>query len=131
MAPEAQHPQNDGAASSPAPRGAGAPPVELVEERVETVDLRRAPKITVFLIAGAALGIVLAMILTFAFHGSDAPSPNTSIVYSTGQVFGFLALICGVAGLAIGGIVALILDRTVGRRTRRVTVDRETVTSVD
>jgi len=36
-----------------------------------------------------------------------------------------------VIGVALGGIVALILERTVGRRTRRVEVDRERVTTVD
>lgn len=97
-----------------------------VDDEIQRVRVRRAPKIPVFLVLGAALGIFVAMILTFAFDGSANPAPNGA-VYSSGQVFGFLALICGAAGLALGGVVALILDRTVGRRSREVTVDHETV----
>jgi hypothetical protein len=104
---------------------------ELIEDRVETVSVRRAPKFAVFLVMGALVGLVVAMILTFAFHGEQEASPNTGLVYSIGQVFGFVALLCVAAGVALGGIVALVFDRTVGRRTRQLTVDRETVTTVD
>jgi NhaP-type Na+/H+ or K+/H+ antiporter len=102
----------------------------LVEDRIETATVRRAPKYSVFLIAGAALGILVALILTFAFNGTDEPSVE-GVVYSTGQVFAFLALIGIAVGIALGAIVALILDRTVGRRTRKVTVDRESIHVVD
>ncbi|GAA1999038.1 hypothetical protein GCM10009739_05960 [Microbacterium ulmi] len=53
------------------------------------------------------------------------------MIYSQGQVFGFLALICIAGGVALAGAVALVFDRTVGRRTRDVEVDRETVHVVD
>jgi hypothetical protein len=96
-------------------------------EEVQTLRVRRAPKYGVFLVLGAALGVVAAMILTFAFSGTDQVSPNTGIEYSPLQVFGFIVLICVPVGLAIGGIVALIFDRTVGRRTREVRVDHERV----
>ncbi|RLK52319.1 potassium transporter Trk [Microbacterium telephonicum] len=98
------------------------------EHRIEKAQLRRAPKYGVFLALGAALGIIAALILTFAFAGGqDATdeSPFTGVTYTTTQVFGFVALICIPVGLALGGVVALILDRTVGRRTREVTVDHE------
>jgi hypothetical protein len=110
------------------PHGAHA---ELIEDRLETVAVRRAPKFAVFLVVGALLGLIVAMILTFAFHGEQEASPNTGLVYSIGQVFGFVALLCVAAGVAVGGIVALVFDRTVGRRTRQLTADRETVTTVD
>ncbi len=67
------------------------------------------------------------MILTFAFDGTVDVSPNTGMVYSQTQVFGFLALICVTVGVVVGGVVALILDRVFARRTREVTVDRESV----
>ncbi|WP_203580977.1 potassium transporter Trk [Microbacterium hibisci] len=100
---------------------------ERSQDRIETVSVRRAPKISVFLILGAALGVLVAMILTFAFNGTAEASPNTGGEYSQGQVFGFLTLICVPVGLALGGIVALVLDRRSRRRTREIAVDHESV----
>lgn len=90
--------------------------------------MRRAPKISVFLLAGAALGIVAAMGLTFAFGGTEDASPNTGLEYSQGQVFGFLALICIPVGLAVAGLIALVFDRSSSRHAREVTVSHESVT---
>ncbi|UUT34417.1 potassium transporter Trk [Microbacterium elymi] len=108
---------------------------ELIEESLEQATLRRAPKIAVFLVLGAALGVIVAAILTFAFGIADGSgmeaSSMSAVSYSKGQVFGFLVLVCGVAGVALGGIVALVFDWTAGRRARRVRVDRETVTNVE
>jgi uncharacterized protein involved in exopolysaccharide biosynthesis len=100
---------------------------ERVEDHIETVRVRRAPKFSVFLALGAALGLVAAMILTFAFNGSEEVSPNTGLVYSQGQVFGFLLLVCIPVGLALAAAVALILDRRSRTRARSVTVDHESV----
>ena len=94
-----------------------------IDDHVERVRVRRAPKFSVFLLVGAGLGIIVALILTFAFSGTDGISPNTGLIYSQGQVFGFLALICIAVGLALGGIVALIFDRRSSRHTREVIVD--------
>ena len=96
---------------------------ERIEDRVETMRVRRAPKFSVFLLVGAALGVIVAMILTFTFNGTEDVSPNTGLVYSQGQVFGFMCLVCIPVGLALGAGVALILDRRSSRRTREVTVD--------
>lgn len=95
--------------------------------RIEQARVRRAPRVGVFLLLGVALGVVAALILTFAFDGIDDKSPFTTVQYSTGQVFGFLVLMCVPIGLALGGLVAVILDRTVGRRTREVTVSHERI----
>ena len=100
---------------------------EHSQDRIETVRVRRAPKIPVFLIAGALLGVVVAMILTFASDGTEQVSPNTGVLYSQGQVFGFLLLICIPVGLALAGVVALVLDRRSRRRTHEVAVDHESV----
>ncbi|MGN8553777.1 UNVERIFIED_CONTAM: potassium transporter Trk [Microbacterium sp. SLM126] len=100
---------------------------EHVEDHIETVRVRRAPKFSVFLLVGAALGIIVAMILTFAFDGSQDVSPNTGLVYSQGQVFGFLVLVCVPVGLALAAVVALLLDRRSRNHTHSVTVDRESV----
>lgn len=122
MADQAQNPEIPSAAGSGIPT-----PVH----HTEVVTVRRAPKISVFLLAGAAVGIIVAMILTFTFDGVEQISPNTGLVYSQGQVFGFLALICIAVGLAVGGVVALIFDRRSSSRTREVTVDRESVRTED
>lgn len=100
---------------------------EHIEDHVERMRLRRAPKFSVFMLVGAAAGVLLAMILTFAFSGTDQVSPNTGLIYSQGQVFGFLLLGCIPAGLAVAGIIALILDRRSSRRTKDVIVDHLTV----
>ena len=100
---------------------------EHSRDRIETVRVRRAPKISVFLILGAALGVLVAMILTFAFKGTAEVSPNTGVEYTQGQVFGFLVLICAPIGIALGGIVALIFDRRSRRHTHEIAVDHESV----
>ena len=95
--------------------------------RIETAQVRRAPRYGMFLGGGAVLGIIVAAVLTFAFAGDPDKSDYTGVVYSTSQVFGFVALICLPIGIAVGGVVALVLERVVGRRTREVRIDRETV----
>lgn len=102
------------------------PPRVTVEDHLETVRVRRAPRFGLFLVLGAFLGVVVAGILTVAFHGTDHPS-EIGVQYTQLQVFGFLALAGVAVGLAVGAVVALVLDRTVGRRTREVRVDRERV----
>lgn len=91
---------------------------------IETVTVRRAPKYGVFLAAGAFVGILVALVLTFVIDGADV-SPYTQVVYSQLQVFGFTALICVVVGVSIAAVIALIFERTLGGRTRRVIVDHE------
>ncbi|QKJ18126.1 potassium transporter Trk [Microbacterium hominis] len=100
---------------------------EQIHDHIETVHVRRAPKFSVFLLTGAALGLLTAMILTFAFDGTSQVSPNTGLEYSQGQVFGFLALICVPVGLAVFGMLAVILDRRASAHTRDIEVDHATV----
>ncbi|MFV0320704.1 MAG: potassium transporter Trk [Microbacterium sp.] len=125
MADTAQPPQHIDAQASTPPAHR-----EVVSDRVETVAVRRSPKYGVFLALGAALGVLAAMILTFAFDGNDFAADNGA-VYTDGQVFGFLALVGIAVGLIVGGVVAIILDRVVGRRTKQVEVAHETVETVD
>jgi hypothetical protein len=93
-------------------------------EHTETARVRRAPKVVVFLVLGAAVGVFVAMLLTFGFSSVNA-SAVTGVTYSTSNIFGFLAIICGALGLLLGGLVALILDRRSSRRARDVTIVRE------
>ena len=76
--------------------------VSMTESEQEVV-IRRSPRYLRFFIVGIILGLIIAMILTFAF-------PNTS-KFTLAQIFGFLVLICGVVGGSLGLIFALLLDR--------------------
>ena len=97
--------------------------------RIVSAQVRRAPRVGVFLGLGAVLGLITAMVLTFAFD--SGVSPNTGLEYSQLQVFGFLMLIFVTIGIVLGGVVAVILDRVSSRRIRSVTVDRELIRTVD
>ena len=98
MAEQAQIPDEPDAAASALSHDI-AEQQSVVEDHIETVRVRRAPKYSVFLAVGAVLGILVAMILTFAYNGTGGISPNTGLVYSQTQVFGFLALICITVGV--------------------------------
>ncbi|GAA3659793.1 potassium transporter Trk [Microbacterium marinilacus] len=104
------------------------PPEKPAEELVaEQAAVRRSPRYGVFAGLGAALGVIVAMILATAFDGSGNPSPFTEVVYSPSQAFGFILLWCVPAGILLAMIVALVLEWTIGRRTRRVSVVHETL----
>ncbi|WP_309068343.1 potassium transporter Trk [Microbacterium sp.] len=112
----------------PFPAEGGVPADQLVSEQVS---VRRSPRYGVFAAVGAALGIVVAMILATAFDGTSEPSPFTEVVYSPSQAFGFILLWCVPAGILLAMVAALLLEWTIGRRTRRVTVLHETVADTE
>lgn len=85
-------------------------------EEPETVQVRRSPRYTNFMLLGALLGAVAAFILTLAFP----ENPD----FSRLQVFGFLVLACVAIGVALLGFLAILLDRLVGRKVHNVRADR-------
>jgi ATP/ADP translocase len=85
----------------------------------ETVTVRRSPRYLRFFILGLILGVIAAMVLTVAFPVDGQ--------YTVLQVFGFMLLISLSVGGALGLVVAIILDRTVGKRTITTQATRETV----
>lgn len=93
---------------------------ETVEARV-----RRAPRWGVFLGIGVGVGVVLAFLLTIG--GSFQASAATQVSYPFGQVFGFVLLGTVPLGVAVLGIIALLLERAARRTERVVRVERETV----
>jgi hypothetical protein len=105
--------------ASAEPAGALVPiPQEPTETVVSesTLVVRRSPKYTNFMIVGAVVGAVLALILTVVFPQNAEFDPT--------QVFGFL-LLGGIAvGVALSCVVAIILDRIVGRSATTVVADR-------
>lgn len=86
-------------------------PAEPLETEVtgETVNVRRAPRYGRFILLGVALGVILALILTFAFPENPE--------FDRGQVFGFLLLGLGALGVAFGAAVALIFDRVLSNKS--------------
>ena len=105
--------------------GAMATPAHESRSDESIVRTRRAPKYGIFAALGAMAGIIAALILSTVFNGSDEASRYTQIEYSTTQVFGFVLLWCVPAGIAVAMLIALLLDRTVGRKTREVRVVHE------
>ncbi|WP_279071873.1 potassium transporter Trk [Microbacterium lacticum] len=100
---------------------------ERAQHQIETAHVRRSPRYAIFFVLGAILGILAALILTFAFDGTEEKSASTQVIYSTSQVFGFLCLVCIPIGMAVLGAVALILDRRLSRRQHEVRVDHKRV----
>ena len=75
----------------------------------QNVTVRRAPRLWSFLISGALLGLVAALVLTIA-------SPVDPAV-GFWPMFGFFAVFGGAIGFVAGGLVGLILDATARRRS--------------
>lgn len=88
----------------------------MSEPQRRQVRVRRSPKIGVFLLLGAALGAIAAIIAVNATP-ADATMPK-------GQAIGFLILILAPLGALLGGVVALVLDRVSERRARVVDAER-------
>ena len=85
----------------------------------ETVTIRRSPRYLRFFIVGLIVGVLAALILTAVFPADGQ--------YTVLQIFGFMLLITLVLGGALGLVVAIILDRTVGKRIITAQAERETV----
>ena len=93
------------------------------------VTVRRVPRYGVFMGIGVVLGIIAAGIITLT--GSYEQSVALDVVYPPSQVFGFALLWTVPIGLALGGVVAMILERVARRHDRVALVDRETITESD
>ena len=78
-------------------------------DNIEEVVITRRPRYVRFLVLGFIVGLIVAMIATFAF-------PNTS-QYSTFQVFGFLLLCSLVVFGALGLVAALIFANYFEKRS--------------
>ncbi|GAA1829167.1 hypothetical protein [Agromyces salentinus] len=119
--------------AEPVQAAASEPVVESVietEVTSDTVTVRRAPRYGRFMTLGAALGAVVALVLTLSF----TPNPTMlqqQLGFDSGQVFGFLLLIFGSVGLAIGAVVALAFDRSLAKRAASVAVEHEVAHRAD
>ena len=86
----------------------------------EQVTVRRSPKFQTFKVVGIMVGIVIALILTFAL-------PNDS-QFTLTQIFGFLLLFTGTIGGTLGLVFALIVDRYFSRHVKSATAEKISVT---
>lgn len=83
-------------------------PVVTVREREVTI--QRSVRYGRILIVGAALGAFLAMLASVLFPIAEDAE------YTLGQVVGFMALIGAAIGLALAGVLSLILGAASKRR---------------
>lgn len=87
--------------------------------------VRRVPRIGVFMVLGAVLGVLAALIIMSV--GDYEPSPALQVVYPPGQVFGFSLLWTVPIGIGLGGMVSVLIERIGRRNDRVVRVERETI----
>jgi hypothetical protein len=88
----------------------------MSEPERRSVRVRRSPKIGTFLLIGAVVGVLVAIIAV-----NVTPADAT---ISTPQAIGFLALLLAPLGAALGAVVALIVDRLSERGARVVEAER-------
>ena len=81
-----------------------------------TVTVHRAPRYRNFMLLGAVVGVLLALILTVAFPENGE--------YDRVQIFGVLLLGGLALGTTLGAVVALVIDRLIGRSRVSVVADR-------
>lgn len=105
--PQAEQPQD------PSADNATASETLLAET---TVTVHRAPRYRNFMLLGAIVGVLLALILTISFPENDE--------YDRVQIFGFLLLGGLAVGTTLGAVVALVIDRVIGRSRVSVVADR-------
>lgn len=79
------------------------------------ITVRRAPKFVPFLVTGGLLGVIAAAIFGY---GGTVPDG-----YTREAVFGYFLVLFVAAGVLVGGVVVLIIDRVSVRRARRATVE--------
>ncbi|GAA2751078.1 hypothetical protein [Amnibacterium kyonggiense] len=88
----------------------------MSEPQRRSVRVRRSPKIGTFLLIGAVLGVLVAVVAV-----NVTPADAT---ISTPQAVGFLALLLAPLGAALGAVVALVVDRVSERGARIVEAER-------
>ena len=117
-------PDSREAASVPGELSAGGDRRPAASSEVaREVSVRRAPRVSRFLILGAGLGAVVAFILTATFEVDPA--------VGFGASFGYFALYGIPIGLVVGGTVALVLDRRATRRAKPAIAGKLTVRAGD
>jgi hypothetical protein len=84
-----------------------------------TVTVRRAPKISAFMVVGGLFGFLATLVATSLFPA------DPSVGFAA--TLGYLSLFGVTGGVAIGALVAIVLDRQSQRRARTINAEREVV----
>ncbi|WP_422934284.1 hypothetical protein [Sinomonas sp. P47F7] len=79
------------------------------------ITVRRAPKYVPFLVAGGLVGAVVALAVGYLGTVPDG--------YTRESVFGYFLVLFGAAGVLLGGVVVLVLDRISVARSRKAYVE--------
>lgn len=103
--------------SDPETPAGGAP--EGASSEPQDATIRRAPKLGVFLAVGAMLGALVTLVLT-SLYPAD-PNVGFAALYAYFLLYGIPA------GLVLGALVGLVLDRRSRRRSRTVRVEHERI----
>jgi hypothetical protein len=89
------------------------------DRQTDEVRIRRAPKLPVFLVIGAFVGALTTLILTSMFE----PDEDVGFAASAGYF-----LLFGIpAGVVLGAVVGLVIDRVSIARAKTVRVEHEVV----
>lgn len=89
-------------------------------ETLTEVRVRRAPRLPVFLVLGAVLGAIVTLVVTATVGQVD---PKVGF----GSTYGYFCVFGVPAGIVVGALVGLVLDRRSQRRARVVTAERAQV----
>lgn len=89
-----------------------------VPER-DRVTVRRAPRISAFLVVGGFLGFLATLIVTSLFEADPGVGFAASLAYFS--LYGVSA------GVLVGAVLAVLIDRRSRRRARTIEVEREEV----
>lgn len=96
-------------------------PNDAGEEERTTVTIRRAPKLSVFVVAGALLGFLATLILTSLYPADPAVGFAASL--------GYFSLYGIPIGCAVGALIAIALDIRASRRAVTVIAGKLAVRS--
>lgn len=117
-------------APAPAPASGASDPVEApvpseaeLERVAQPARVRRAPKFSVFIGAGAVVGIVVGLLLALLLGGADDGEDASSVPTGTGFISfldgqGAVNTVMGVTGAVVGGFVGGGLAVLADRRSR-------------
>lgn len=93
-------------------------PPELTSDRT-TVSVRRAPKIPAFMVVGGLIGFLATLVATSLF-------PADPLV-GYAALLGYFSLFGVTAGVLLGAIIAVVLDRRSRLKARTVAAERQVV----
>jgi hypothetical protein len=100
-------------------------PAPQTDRTPDEVTIRRAPKFGVFIVGGGVLGFIATLIVVTATMDIDRGTKTEDV--SFGGLVGYFSLWGVTIGLAVGAIVAIVLDRVFARRAAKLTAERVAV----